>query len=54
MHPLTWHYSGPNRSSDPRNVMSVVFNDVRNVPDSDVAEMRRPDFIVEDVGKGVW
>ena len=47
MHPLTWHYSEPNRSKGVRTLLSIVFNDLDNQPVLPEGAAQRPEFIVE-------
>ena len=47
MHPLTWHYSEPNRSENVRTLLSIVFNDLDNQPVLPEGAPKRPEFIVE-------
>jgi len=50
MHPKLWHGSSPNRTTEPRILLSVIFNDLENA----VTRTDRPGFVVQEPASGVW
>merc|ERR1712194_894807 len=45
MHPKLWHFSEANLSSQPRVLLSVIFNDTKNPCVPRAGKEQRPEFV---------